>query len=56
MNQQDVEAMVRNPAAIERDEQGKPLYLGTVRGISICVVVAKDEPDVIVTIFRRERW
>lgn len=56
MVQQEIEAMISDPDAIERDEKGKPLYLGTVRGIPICAVVALDEPDLIVTIFRRERW
>ncbi|MGN6202652.1 MAG: DUF4258 domain-containing protein [Solirubrobacterales bacterium] len=56
MTQQDVEAMISRPQVISRDEQGRPLYLGMVRGTPICAVVAVDEPDLIVTIFRRERW
>lgn len=56
MTQPEVEALIRDPDAIERDEDGKRLYLGVVRGIPICAVVAQDEPDLIVTIFRRERW
>jgi hypothetical protein len=56
MSQREVEAMISDPDSIDRDETGKPLYLGTVRGIPICAVVAQDEPDLIVTIFRRERW
>jgi hypothetical protein len=56
MTQREVEAMICNPDAIERDEKGKPMYLGVVRGVPICAVVALDEPDLIVTIFRRERW
>jgi hypothetical protein len=56
MTQREVEAMISDPDAIERDDKGKPLYLGTVRDTPICAVVAPDEPDLIVTIFRRERW
>jgi hypothetical protein len=56
MTQQDVEAMISCPQAIDRDEEGRPLYLGLVRGVPICAVVALDEPDLIVTIFRKERW
>lgn len=56
MTQREVEAMISHPDAIQYDEKGKPLYLGTVRGIPICAVVALDMPDLIVTIFRRERW
>ena len=48
--------MISAPDAIERDDKRNSLYLGTVRGIPICAVVAQDEPDLIVTIFRRERW
>lgn len=54
--QREVEAMISAPDAIERDDKRNSLYLGTVRGIPICAVVAQDEPDLIVTIFRRERW
>jgi len=56
VTQWEVEAMISDPDAIERDEDGNPLYLGSVRGTPICAVVALDEPDLIVTIFRRERW
>jgi hypothetical protein len=56
MTQREVESMISHPQSIDRDGSGRPLYLGTVRGIPICVVVALDEPDLIVTIFRRERW
>jgi hypothetical protein len=56
MTQREIESMISDPDAIEHDEEGRPLYLGTVRGVPICAVVALDEPDLIVTIFRRERW
>jgi hypothetical protein len=56
MTQREVECMIRRSEAIYRDEEGRPLYLGTVRGVAICAVVALDEPDLIVTIFRKERW
>ena len=56
MTHREVESMISDPDEIDRDEAGRPLYLGTVRGVPICAVVALDEPDLIVTIFRRERW
>ena len=56
MTQLEVESMISDPDVIYRDETGRPLYLGVVRGIPICAVVALDEPDLIVTVFRRERW
>lgn len=41
MTQLEVEAMICDPDGIDRDEKGNPMYL---------------EPDLIVTIFRKERW
>jgi len=54
--QADVELLIAHPDRINWDRGGRPLYLGTIRGIPICAVVALDEPDLIVTIFRKERW
>jgi hypothetical protein len=45
-----VEEVLRNPVRIESDEDGKPLYLGCLKGVFVRVVVALDEPDLIVTI------
>lgn len=56
MTLQDIESVVSHPISIDHDDEGKPRYLGFVRGTPLCVVVALDEPDLIVTIFRRERW
>jgi pyrroloquinoline quinone (PQQ) biosynthesis protein C len=35
MAQREVECMIRRPEAIRRDEEGRPLYLGAVRGAAI---------------------
>jgi hypothetical protein len=56
MTQVEIEAMICDPEGIDRDEKGNPMYLGLVRGVRVCAVVALDEPDLIVTIFRKERW
>ena len=56
MTQADLEQVIAKPEVIDRDKQGRPRYLGSVRGVSIFVVAALDEPDLIVTVFRRERW
>jgi hypothetical protein len=56
MTQWDVESMISDPEVVDRDEEGRPLYLGTVRGVPVCAVIALDEPDLIVTIIRKERW
>jgi len=49
----DAEFVVANPAGIDRDWRGRPRYLGYVRGLRVRVVVALDEPDLIVTIHPR---
>jgi len=35
---------------------GKSRYVGLIRGERVRIVVAVDEPDLIVTIHRRRRW
>jgi hypothetical protein len=49
----DVEQVIENPIFVDGDESGRPRYTGEVRGIRIRVVVALDEPDLIVTIHER---
>ena len=51
----DVESLIANPAGIDTEEIGKVRYVGYVRRERIRVVVAVDEPDLIVTIHRRRR-
>jgi hypothetical protein len=51
----DADWVVSNPIAIDSDADGRPRYLGEVRDTQIFVVVALDEPDLIVTIYRRGR-
>jgi hypothetical protein len=40
---------------VDSDEDGKPRYTGEIRGVRVRVVVALDEPDLIVTIHERRR-
>ena len=56
MSHRDLEQVVLRPEAIDHDDDGRPRYLGSVCGVPVCVVMALDEPDLIVTVFRRERW
>lgn len=51
----DAERIVQNPIYVEVDADGKPLYTGYLRGILVRVVVALDEPDLIVTIHETRR-
>lgn len=51
----DVEQIVQNPIYVEMDADGKPLYAGYLKGILVRVVVALDEPDLIVTIHETRR-
>ena len=49
----DVERVIEKPSLVDRDEDGRPRYTGEVRGVRVRVVVALDEPDLIVTIHDR---
>ncbi|MBS1883639.1 MAG: hypothetical protein JSS97_11865 [Actinobacteria bacterium] len=50
---QEAESVVRNPIGKDLDPDGKPRYLGYIAGELCRIVVALDEPDVIVTIHER---
>jgi hypothetical protein len=45
---------VQDVHLVGRDSKGRPRYVGRVRGVRIRVVVAVDEPDLIVTIHDRK--
>jgi hypothetical protein len=51
----DAEAVIREPEGTDRDEVGKPRYYGLIGNRNVCIVVALDEPDLIVTIYDRRR-
>jgi hypothetical protein len=51
----DAEAIVARPVRFLRDADGKPIYEGLVRGRLMRVIVALDEPDLIVTIYSRRK-
>jgi hypothetical protein len=52
---QEAESVVESPIGKSFGKSGKPRYLGFVGGVLVWVVVATDEPDLIVTIFSKER-
>jgi Domain of unknown function (DUF4258) len=49
----DAERLIENPEHVDLAPDGKWRYLGLIRGERVRVVVALDEPDLIVTIHRR---
>jgi hypothetical protein len=49
----DVEEVIGRPISFDRDERDRPRYTGIARGVRIRIVVAVDEPDLIVTIHAR---
>jgi hypothetical protein len=48
----EAEWLIENPMRIEVDRDGKPKYYGNFRGLSVCLIVALDAPDLIVTIYK----
>lgn len=53
MSDADVERVVASPMYADTDEDGKPRFVGEVHGVRIRVVLALDEPDLVVTIHPR---
>jgi hypothetical protein len=51
----DAERVIANPEEIDVEADGKRRYIGFVRGERVRVVVAFDDPELIVTIHRRRR-
>jgi len=52
---EEAEAVVASATRIDCDADGKFRYIGCIRGTRVRVVVALDEPDLIVTIHKRRR-
>jgi hypothetical protein len=52
---QEAESVVENPIGKSVGSSGNPRYRGSVGGLVVWVVVAKDDPDLIITVFREER-
>jgi hypothetical protein len=49
------DALVMTAQPVGFDPRGKPIFEGVIRGQTFQVVVALDEPDLIVTIYKRRR-
>ena len=51
----DAEGLIANPDVIDVEANGKRHYIGFIRGERVRIVVAFDDPELIVTIHRRRR-
>jgi Domain of unknown function (DUF4258) len=51
----DAEGVIAHPIYVDRDGRGNPRYTGEIEGMRVRVVVALDEPNLIVTIHERRR-
>jgi hypothetical protein len=51
----DAEEVIAHPIHTDWDDKGKPRYTGEIGDIRVRIVVALDEPDLIVTIHERRR-
>jgi len=51
----DAEEVIAHPLRVDSDKKGKPRYTGYIAGVRVRIVVALDEPDLIVTIHGRRR-
>jgi hypothetical protein len=51
----DAELVIARPDKVDEDPEGRPRYWGYIRDIPVKVVVALDEPNLIVTIHERRK-
>jgi len=54
-SEHDVEAVLAAPIRVGVAKDGKPTLTGLVRGEQVRVVLALDEPDLVVTIHPRRK-
>jgi hypothetical protein len=55
LSQANAEAIVARPDRSFPGKDGKPNYEGSIEGVLVRIVVALDDPDLIVTICERRR-
>ena len=54
-SQQEALSVILNPVQVDVDERCNPRYLGYIRGDLARVVVAADDPNVVITVHPRRR-
>jgi len=55
LTQADAEFVVQNPLRVEADTRGNWRYVGQVEGSWLRVVVAGDDPNVVITVHPRRQ-
>lgn len=51
----DIEEAIANAIDVEEGDDGKSLYIARIRGVSVRIVLALDDPDFVVTIHEKRR-
>ena len=51
----DLAAMLADPFQTGQDREGKVRVDGLIRGVRIRIVIAGDDPTVVITVFERRR-
>jgi hypothetical protein len=54
--QREIISVILNPAKADADELCNPGYLGYIRGDLVRVVVAADDPDLVITVHPRRHF
>lgn len=51
----DTERVIGSPIRVDRDDAGRPKYVGEFSNVIVYIVVALDDPELIITIYDRRR-
>jgi hypothetical protein len=51
----DIRGLLANPTATRQDERGNPKVTGVVEGRSVSVVLAADDPGLVITVYPKRR-
>jgi hypothetical protein len=51
----DLVALLAHPAQTGQDHKGNPFSGGRIRGVWIRVVIARDDPRVVITVLERRK-
>lgn len=51
----DLVTMLADPLLTGQDHRGNTRVEGRIRGMRLCVVIAYDDPAVVITLFERRR-